>query len=873
MTILADFVKEVSDKLAGLPVKTYRVDELAGCLGIHDFQIRELANDQVLQLTHKGHGAKVDSESIVSLQENPGALFEALTLTTLELQNLLDVPADAIGDMISRNTIIPFKKKKRKGYLRSLFKLEHLLSREKEIEDHAEKYWMRSESRSLEIQKKYHLKEQQLLSKSISTADRPVQEIQELTMHADHVKEVQKNDFVLDEWQVNAMHALEERNHVFVQAPTGAGKTAIVEEYLHRNIENGVTLFYAVPIKALANDKFFDFCEQYGRDKVGINTGDITLNADAPIVVGTTEIVRNILFDRPDAYHTIAFDEAQYLGDEERGGAWEESIIMCSNETLMIFLSGSVANGETIVGWLEKIKKRPVKLFTEKVRPIPLKYAFPFGDGFIGEEDWQALYDLSRKTGKSFYEPLSEFILAAEKAQMLPLLLFMPRRRDCEEAFAGFNDIPQEESEELEKMLNDHPEIGFLNLKVRKMIVKKGCAYHHSGLLPPEKRIIETMAKQGKLRVVSATMGLASGVNFSVRSCLISEYQRPGNSGNMQTLKPSEILQMWGRAGRRRLDTEGYVIPCSDINNIEQFKQIDAYPEPIVRAQFVSPVNLLSILNRFSTDMLEELCHKSLSSYVDNASYKLFSDSTMVKGAGAICDVPTYNLPPYRQGVYKRYKKSRLKQDFRCGSCENLQACNRYYEREIKSNPLQRMVKHLRKGGYIDEQFSLTYKGRIAERFHSEIGLLVAHHLQQGKVTPANLIHYAATVSASGHIDFLGTRKRLFLEGARQVFPPSLFPVMWERHRGRPAFIYWNPGAGTIANRWVKAKDWDSFSEDPKTKHILGDVFRVLLRTGELLRSMSFLQDLDPKIAEAAAVGVRLLMRPPLVPEELFSDD
>lgn len=871
--ILSQYTKELCQRVKRLKVKDTLMNDLVRQLQLRHFQIQELVRDGLLEDMMVEHRQSIKAESINNLQVDPMAVLKKMPLSSIELQDILGVNGDVVGNMINLRILRSYRKKKRAGQMRALFRLNQLLSNERAIQKEVEKVKKQADLHQKAMIEKYRDLEDELTGNALQTAERPGAAPAKLEPHhtAAHLKPPEKKDFKLDPWQEQAILAMERDEHVFVQAPTGAGKTAVVEHFLLRNLDSGVTLFYAVPIKALANDKFFDFCELYGQENIGINTGDITLNPDAPIVIGTTEIVRNILLDRPDAYQVIAYDEAQYLGDPERGGAWEESIIMCGDETLLVFLSGSVANADVVSDWVHKIKNRKVSTFAETHRPVPLKFAFPYKNGFLEQEQWEGLITLSHKTHRSYYEDMPKFFRAVEEAEMTPTLLFMARRRDCEDVFKNVDDIDVKYSQKLREELSKYPETSFLNLRVRRLIERKGCAYHHSGLLPPEKRVIEALAKKGMLRFVSATMSLASGVNFSVRSCFINEFQRPGNGGTMQPLQPSEILQMWGRAGRRGLDSEGYVIPYMNIEDTRQFNQVEAFPEAIVRENFVSPVNLLSILNRFSVEQLEGLCQKSFSSFVEGTVYRVFSDPTMFREAGAICGSPTYELPPYRQGVYANLDADELRDQFRCASCENLKKCVKTYEDKIKFNPLQRMVKHLKMNDFISPDFSLTAKGKLAERFHSDMGLLVAHDIENGRVRPDNLVEYAASVSTSGHIDFTGTKQRAHLDIAKRIYPSFLFPNLWERQRGRPVFINWNPGAGIVARQWVNADDWDQFSEEFRLRNIQGDVFRSLLRTGELLRSMAHIRDIRPDLAEAAMVASKLIMKPPLIPEELFS--
>jgi superfamily II RNA helicase len=860
--ILSRYCKDLSKSVYALKVRKTRLSELVRLLQLKHFQVQELINDGLLEEILVEHQPAISAKAVEHFKDNTMAIIKKIPLSALELQSILKLPSEEISNLINKKLVRSYRKKKRNGHMRSLFRLGQLLNNENAIQKEVERFLKKQERHRMAMIEKYSALQEEISSRALTTAQRPI---------VDNDPSGKPKTFVLDPWQEQAINAIERGEHVFVQAPTGSGKTAVVEQFLLRNIDSGLKLFYAVPIKALANDKYFDFIEMYGQDRVGINTGDVTLNPDAPIVIGTTEIVRNILLDRPDSYQVIAYDEAQYLGDPERGGAWEESIIMCSDDTLLVFLSGSVANADVVANWITSIKNRKVSTFAETHRPVPLRFAFPFEDGFIEKEMWEKLIQLGQKTFRQFYNSGAEFFNAVERADMTPTLLFMPRRRDCEDVFKSIDDIDPERSKILKAELNAFPESSLLNLRVRRLIEKKGVAYHHSGLLPPEKRVIESLAKRGLLRFVSATMSLAAGVNFSVRTCFISEYRRPGNGGVFQDLAPSEILQMWGRAGRRGLDTEGYVIPCMNIEDTVDFHQVEAYPEAIIRDNFVSPVNLLSILSRHSVERLEELCQKSFSSFVEGAEYLVFSDDTMIRDAGSVCESPSYNLPPYRQGVYANMSVEELKETFRCTSCKQLKKCTKTYESKIKNNNLQRMVKHLKINDYIAADFSITLKGHLAERFHSEMGLLVAHDIVNNRVLPENLVEYAASVSASGHIDFLNNRQRAHLDVSKKIYPQWLFPNLWERQRGRPVFINWNPGAGKVARNWVNADDWEAFIDPYKKRNIQGDVFRALLRTGELLRSMMFIRDLKPELAEAAAVASKLIMRPPLVPEELFS--
>jgi hypothetical protein len=342
---------------------------------------------------------------------------------------------------------------------------------------------------------------------------------------------------VPDLWQQEAVRALREGADVIADAPTGAGKTRIFEMY----VESGVAArrgqaVYTVPTRALANDKWREW--QRRGWNVGIATGDVAANIHAPVLVATLETQRErILARRPPAF--LVIDEYQMLADPRRGLNYELAIALCPPTTQLLLLSGSVRNPEEVAQWLERLGRSP-RLIREKVRPVPLEE--------LPVEKLPRVPD--SVTG--FWPRVAA---AAWMAGLTPLLIFAPRRNEAEKIARKIAEaFPLDDPITLSP--DDERTLG----RDLARLIQKRVAYHHSGL-PYAARAgwIEELAKNGHLRAVVATTGLAAGINFSVRSVIVAD--RTYYDGPYQReLRPDELLQMFGRAGRRGLDTLGTVL-------------------------------------------------------------------------------------------------------------------------------------------------------------------------------------------------------------------------------------------------------------------------------------------------------------------------
>ena len=344
------------------------------------------------------------------------------------------------------------------------------------------------------------------------------------------------NVTVPDLWQQQAVTALRAGKDVVVQAPTGSGKTLIFELWSNQGKNRGQAI-YTVPTRALANDKLSEWRARGWN--VGIATGDLSENLDAPVLVATLETQKNRLI-RGDGPNLLIIDEYQMLGAEDRGLNYELAMALAPAKTQLLLLSGSVANPHHIVQWFNRLGRQAV-LIRHEHRPVPLE-----------EVDGSRIQAHLPSNIRSYWAKLGAKALADNLG---PVLFFAPRRASAEAIAAELarelpNPNPLILSEEQRRVVGDHI----------ARLLKARVAYHHSGLSYAARAgVIEPLAKAGQLRAVVATMGLAAGINFSLRSVTLTaaSYRREGEE---IPIRSDEILQMFGRAGRRGLDDCGYVI-------------------------------------------------------------------------------------------------------------------------------------------------------------------------------------------------------------------------------------------------------------------------------------------------------------------------
>ncbi len=381
--------------------------------------------------------------------------------------------------------------------------------------------------------------------------------------------------FVPDPFQVEALETLESSD-VLVTAPTGAGKTYIAVEAIRKVYGGGGKCWYASPLKALSNAKYEEFSAEFDAGNVGILTGDRKENTHAPIIVGTTEILRNQLYDTMHRGENldvdlVVLDEAHYLGDEDRGVVWEEVLIYLPPRVQVLLLSATIRNAQQICDWLAWLRKRPCRWVAENERPVPLYplFLFPTGDltplsSRRGLFPKVRMFD-PRSISKQDYPNVSSVLEALRQANLLPAIFFLKSRADCEKAIAMCRPRPEPKGQKdskgfhrtLNRLLQQYP---FLRNHQQLDILRRSrVGAHHGGQLPHWKLLLEKLMQGGHLDAIFSTSTVAAGVNFPARTVVVPQSDR-FNGKEFVSLSATNLLQMTGRAGRRGMDEIGFVL-------------------------------------------------------------------------------------------------------------------------------------------------------------------------------------------------------------------------------------------------------------------------------------------------------------------------
>lgn len=450
--------------------------------------------------------------------------------------------------------------------------------------------------------------------------------------------------FKLDTFQLKAIQSLNQGKNILVSAPTGSGKTAIAEYAVHDALAKHKRIFYTTPLKALSNQKFFDFCNQFGEEKVGLLTGDTQINREGEILILTTEIFRNMLYKSDldkELFERIGYvvlDECHYMKDPDRGTVWEESIIYCPKEAQIIALSATVGNPEQIAHWVSEIHGS-TELIESHKRPVPLRF-FLFGRG---ENQLKPLMTPEGKINKSILKApklkgklakeglpkIGDALFELQQKKMLPVIYFLFSRRGCEEALkrtAQLNTsfLTDLEAFELKKHLEEAcQQLPWLRSHRHFNSLKKGLAAHHAGLLPALKALVERLFQKNLIKVIFATETLAAGINMPARSVVISQISKRIDSSH-RLLTSSEFLQMSGRAGRRGMDEIGYVIVMETAYEgpMEIAGLAMSEPEDLHSAFNANYVMVLNLAARHKWTICKELVLKSFARFENQPEIK-----------------------------------------------------------------------------------------------------------------------------------------------------------------------------------------------------------------------------------------------------------
>lgn len=450
--------------------------------------------------------------------------------------------------------------------------------------------------------------------------------------------------YELDPFQQEAMAALGAGLSTLVVAPTGTGKTLVADYLIERTYEKGQRVVYTAPIKALSNQKFKEFKRLLGADAVGILTGDVVINPDAPVAIMTTEVFRNLLHleaRRLEGVAWVIFDEIHYIDDPERGSVWEESLLFLPPQVQFLGLSATIPNARELADWLESVQNRRVHVVVSHERAVPLEHHLY--EPSLGVTNRARLERHARRLEargglwprgrriegygrRLHYPPVDPLALLDEVGdERLPALFFFFSRRLTEfyarELAAHRDYLAPEAKDEVRrvvaKVLEPYPPSAAARATQLLPLWERGVAFHHAGLLPAVKDAVEELFERRLLYVLFCTETFAVGVNFPCRTVLFGSL-RKYDGIEYRPLTNREYFQMAGRAGRRGIDERGYVYAAVDLNEIDvdelpSLEEADVEP---LRSQFVLSYNtVLNLLSRFAPDEAREVIRRNFAAY------------------------------------------------------------------------------------------------------------------------------------------------------------------------------------------------------------------------------------------------------------------
>jgi len=636
--------------------------------------------------------------------------------------------------------------------------------------------------------------------------------------------EPEPQPFTPSDFQLAALEAVLERDTIVV-APTGSGKTWIAEQAITRFLTEGRRSWYTTPLKALSNQKYDAFRELFGEQNVGLLTGERRENSQAPIIVATTEVLRNLLYAASGEITAdfIVLDEAHYLADPERGVTWEEVIILAPPESRFLLLSATIANADELASWMKEVRgQEPALVWVDsKERPVPLRYGFldRFGRPLLLKiADLLPQKALKRLIWQTF-NPV-DLVHRLRERNLLPAIIFLPRRRDCDEAVRMFRKYRMEEGrEEREAMfaqlaeqfprLWEHP--------LARHLIEAGVAPHHAGHLTAWKIAVERMLRAGLVRAVFATTTLAAGLDVPARTVVLPTLRVRDEKGE-RTLTALEFHQMTGRAGRRGKDKIGFVliIPRHPRDFERAYELAESEPEDLrsaFRVQYYQVLNLLATMG--------------------------YEDALTVLDKSF--------------AVYQMARRSHRKA--------------RTIRQELRTE-FKRRASLLQELGYLNDDWRPTIIGEWGLLIRHERSLFIVEAVRQGlmdTLSPEELAGWAAA--------FTTERSPRY-----PVAKVNLEPLWWlvyeleeleEKHKLEPSRFsdefegeHWSDANRRAAAvfRWAEGKwDWQMLVERSGSDE--GDLQRLILQAAEVLRQ---LEDLPLPVATRAKIARLSLLREPV---------
>ena len=649
--------------------------------------------------------------------------------------------------------------------------------------------------------------------------------------------------FTPDAFQLDALSAIESSD-CLVTAPTGSGKTWIAEKAIAGIHAGGGRSWYACPLKALSNAKYAEFSAIFGRQQVGILTGDRKENTDAAIIVGTTEILRNQLYDAMHSGELLAadfvvLDEAHFLGDPDRGVVWEEIMIYLPQRIPLLLLSATIGNADQIAGWLSSIRSSRCAVIRESKRPVPLVPLFLHPSGTLlpltasarpadKEKIYKKVVDFL-KTKRSRQRripdhllPFDDVLRVLKKYHLLPAIFFLKSRADCDRALEQCRGrwLPDPARKTVLKEwieASGHQSLHVIRHRQRWFLENLALGSHHAGQLPAWKLMLERLMSEGLLDAVFATSTVAAGVNFPARTVVFLNSDR-FNGTQFLPLDATELHQMTGRAGRRGMDNIGFalLLPNKFMDVRWMAKLFHTTSSDVVSQIKINFSMVLNLLLSHSPGQVKDLLGRSFASYL------------------------------LRKTAQKKSRRDR--------------------HRDLWGDFLHHL-NFLKETGYVTDSGSLTEKGKWTSQLRVDQPLLIAEGFQMGILPQSEPSFLAAIIAAfvnERESDTKIHKKRVpkpLLDAFYRVIN-GLRPFVWQMlDRGFEARAFHLRPVVAI-NAWANGEQWEKVRILAEMEE--GDLVMLILRTADNLRHIRALRQVFPDAAATADRAIELILREPV---------